>query len=387
MIRDFEINRSKELRVLHLISSSGFLGAENVVLELAKESAAAGYWVTIGVIENRRNLNLELAETAKAEGIRVVIFPCKSRFDLRTISGIRDFIHKEQPNLLHSHGYKANFYALCAIRKKIPWIVTNHNWLRTTFNLKLYAHLDRFLIRFATKIIVVSDEIAAEILGNGIPLKKLLVIDNGIDLQRFSNQTKNGSLRKSFGLNEGSKVIGTVASLREGKGHGYLLEAAKSIISSFPEVRFLIVGEGSERRRLEEKVSELGLLGKVIFTGGRKDVPEILSILDIFVLPSLNEGLPMALLEAMASRVPVVATRVGAVPKVVVHKETGLLVEPGNSEALSTAISELLTKREEATHLGLQGYFKVQNEFSAQTMSARYFDVYQQVLSNSDERS
>jgi len=387
MIGDFEINKSKEPRVLHLISSSGFLGAENVVLELAKESAAAGCLVNIGVFENKRNPHLELAEAAETLGLKVQIFPCRGRFDVHTIASIRNFIHEKKPNLIHSHGYKGNFYALSVTKGKMPWVVTNHLWKRTTLNLKLYAYLDSFLIKYANRIIAVSDEIASEMLKRGISPKKITVIDNGIDLQRFSGQRSKDSLRRSFGFNEMSKVVGTVASLTEEKGHFYLLEAAKDIVSSFPEVRFLIVGDGRERCRLEEKVAKLNLAGKVIFVGSRKDVPEILSILDIFVLPSLKEGLPMALLEAMASRVPVVATRVGAVPKVVVHKETGLLVEPGNSEALSTAISELLTKREEATHLGLQGYFKVQNEFSAQTMSARYFDVYQQVLSNSDERS
>ena len=384
MNRGFEINKSKEPRVFHLISSSGFLGAENVVLELAKESLAAGYWVTIGVFENRRNPNLELAEAAISMGLEVKIFLCRGRFDLRTISNISAFIDKEHPNLLHSHGYKADFYALCATRGKIPWVVTNHNWLRTTFNLKLYAHLDSFLIKYANKVVTVSDDIAIEMVKRGIPREKILVIDNGINQQRFSNQGSNETLKRSFGFNEKSIIIGTVASLREGKGHIYLLEAAKSIISSFPNARFLIVGDGGERRRLEEKAAQFDLSGKVIFAGSRKDVPEILSILDIFVLPSLKEGLPMALLEAMAARLPVIATRVGAIPKVVVNNETGLLVEPGNAEALCTAISELLSDRQKAICFGSQGYQKVENEFSAKTMATRYVEIYKKVLAQTN---
>jgi len=368
------------MKIIHLISSSGFLGAESVVLELTKETTIAGHQVTIGVLENKRNPHLELAEIANSLNLRVNIFPCRSRFDLSTIKNIRDFIHKEKPDIIHSHGYKSNFYALSAARNKMPWVVTNHLWKRTTFNLKLYAYLDRFLIKYSKQIVAVSDEIAAEMLKMGIPSHKIVVIDNGIDLRRFSKEKKNDQLKRSFGFNINSKVIGTVASLTEEKGHFYLLEAASAIVSSFPEARFLIVGDGRERRQLEEKVSELGLLGKVIFTGSRRDVPEILSILDIFVLPSLKEGLPMALLEAMAARLPVVATKVGAVPKVVVHKENGFLVEPGSSESLCTAISELLSDSTEAVRFGLQGYQKVENEFSSKAMAERYFDVYGKVL-------
>lgn len=384
MNRDFEINKSKEPRVFHLISSSGFLGAENVVLELAKESLAAGYWVTIGVFENRRNPNLELAQAATSMGLKVKIFPCRGRFDLRTISNIRAFIDKDYPNLLHSHGYKANFYALCATRGKMPWVVTNHNWLRTTFNLKLYAHLDSFLIKYANKVVTVSDDIAIEMVKRGVPKEKISVIDNGINLQRFSNQGSHETLKRSFGFNEKSRIIGTVASLREGKGHIYFLEAAKSITSSFPDARFLIVGDGRERDRLEKKTAELGLSEKVIFAGSRKDIPEILSILDIFVLPSLKEGMPMALLEAMAAKRPVIATNVGAVPKVVVDKETGLLVEPRNPKALSATISELLVNKQTAARLGSKGYQKVENEFSAKTMATRYLEIYKTVLAQTN---
>lgn len=372
--------RSHYPKILHLISGSGLLGAESVVLELAKETTQAGYWVAIGIFENSRNPHLELAEVAEKLGLRVHIFPCTGRFDFGTISGIRNFIQREKPDLLHTHGYKSDFYAFAATRNKLPWIVTNHLWKRTTFNLKLYASLDRFLIRCSKCIIAVSDEIAAEMVRMGLPSEKIAVIDNGIDLRRFSKTEKNEQLRKSFGFDTNSKMIGTVASLTEEKGHLYLLKAAKEILFIHPEARFLIVGDGVQRRQLEEKVSELGLLGKVIFTGSRRDIPEILSTLDMFVLPSLKEGLPMALLEAMAARLPVVATNVGAVPKVIAHKETGYLVQPRNTESLCAAVCELLSDTTKAVSIGLQGRRRVENQFSSKAMTERYFEVYTKAL-------
>jgi glycosyltransferase involved in cell wall biosynthesis len=367
-------------RVLHLISSSGFLGAENVVLELAKETTKAGFWVTIGILENRNNIHMELAERAKGEGLKVQIFPCRGRFDRGTISSIRSFINEEKPNLFHSHGYKSNFYSLFANRGKLPWIVTNHLWKRTTYALKVYAYIDSLLMRKADKVIAVSEEIADEMTKKGIPSTKILVIDNGIDLQKFENKTRNNDLRKSFGLNGNHKIIGTIASLTEEKGHRYLIEAAKHVIDKCPECRFLIVGDGGQRHFLEKTVAGLGLTEKVIFTGSRKDVPDILSMLDLFVLPSLKEGLPMALLEAMASKVPVIATSVGAIPKVIVNNKTGILVDPGNANVLSTAILALLHNGQTAYRLASTGFQKVKTEYSAQMMSSRYVNLYRNIL-------
>lgn len=371
--------RPKEPRVLHLISSSGFLGAENVVLELSKESIKAGYWVTIGIIENRNNLHMELSDRSVEEGIKVQIFPCRGRFDRRTISSIRSFVNSKQPNILHSHGYKSNFYALTANRGKIPWIVTNHLWKKTTFALKVYAYLDSLFIRHADRVVAVSDEIRSEMVNDGIPPQKITIIDNGVDMERFA-LNRNEEIRKSFGFNGNSKVIGTIASMTPEKGHTYLLEAMRQVIDKCPECRFMIVGDGSQRQFLEEKTSHLGLTGKVLFTGSRKDVPEILSMLDIFVLPSLKEGLPMALLEAMAAGVPVIATRVGAVPKVVIHGKTGLLVEKGDVNGLITAITQFLKDRKMSVRLSMKGYEKVKSEFSSNVMTLKYLDIYRKLL-------
>ena len=375
------MSEKNTFKILHLISSSGFLGAESVVLELAKENAAAGQCVTIGAFKNLSNPHLELVNAASTLGLKVEIFPCRRYFDPKTILLIRAFIFRNQINIIHSHGYKGNFYALMAARGKIPWVITCHNWTRTTFKLKVYALLDRLLIRFATKVVAVSEEIVSELHRWGVPAHKMSVIDNGIDLHKFSGQKRNYALKECFGIEEKSKVIGAVARLTKEKGHIYLIEAAKNIVSVLPGTTFLIVGDGNERDQLEKRVMNLGLKDKVIFAGQREDINDILSILDIFVLPSLTEGLPIALLEALASRLPVVATNVGAVPKVIIDRRTGLLVESRSAKSLSDAISELLVNPERAREFGYQGYRKVEREFSSKSMAERYFNLYREALS------
>jgi glycosyltransferase involved in cell wall biosynthesis len=226
------------MNILYLISSSGLLGAERVLLELTEQSRRAGLTVTIGIFENHKNPYSELAKVASTLGLNIQIFPCRWRFDPKTILLIRAFLYRERINIVHSNGYKGNFYALMATRGKIPWVVTNHNWTRTTFNLKVYALLDLLLIRFAKKVVTVSDVIAIKLRKCGVSSQKIIVIDNGIDLQRFSSQERNNLLKEYLGINKESKVIGTIARLTKEKGHIYLIEAAKNIVSVFPSTNF-----------------------------------------------------------------------------------------------------------------------------------------------------
>jgi len=367
-------------RVLHLISSSGFLGAENVVLELSKETAKQGYWVTIGILENRNNLHMELADRARSEGLQVQIFPCKGRYDYRTIASIQDFIDRERPDILHSHNYKSNFYAWRALSgRKISWIITNHG-KRLGVKLSIYNWLNILFMKKANKIVAVSQTLADEMIQYGISSSRMHIIDNGVNLERFTNLLEHNDLRKSFGLNGNHKIIGTIGSLTEEKGHIYIIEAARQVIDKHPECRFLIIGDGSQRHSLEEKVSHLRLTGEVLFTGSRKDVPEILSMLDAFVLPSLKEGLPMALLEAMASKVPVIATSVGAIPKVVEDGISGILIPPKNSDAIAEAINTMLSDGNSAKEMGLKGFEKVRDHYSSKQMAEKYLTVYQELL-------
>jgi glycosyltransferase involved in cell wall biosynthesis len=371
---------SENPRVLHLISSSGFLGAENVVLELSKETAKQGYWVTIGILENRNNLHMELAKKAREEGMKVQIFPCKGRFDTKTIKSIRNFIDREQPNILHSHGYKSNFYAWRALSgRKIPWIITNHG-KRIGIALSVYNRLNIVFMKKADKVVAVSQVLADEMKQQGISSTRMHIIDNGVNLERFANQRGDNDLRKSFGLDGNHKLFGTIGSLTEEKGHVYLIEAAQQVTQKYPECRFLIVGDGRQRQVLEERTADLGLSDKVIFTGSRKDVPEILAMLDAFVLPSLKEGLPMALLEAMASKVPVIATSVGAIPQVLENGINGLLIPPKNSDSIAEAINTMLSDGNSAKEMALRGFEKVRDHYSAKIMFEKYLTVYHDLM-------
>jgi glycosyltransferase involved in cell wall biosynthesis len=380
MTRDAVHSIIRVPRVLHLISSSAFLGAESVVLELAKAGIAADHGVIVVSIQNSSNPHRELADAAEAKGIRSYSIPCRGRFDRDLIYRLKEIIRSEHINLIHSHGYKSNFYAWSVARTALPWVVTNHLWKRTTFLLRMYAWLDGFIIRRADRIVAVSDAITAEMISMGIVGGKITVIDNGVDSERFGHRDSRSEIRNNFGFTSDMVVIGTVASLTAEKGHRYLLEAAYDLVSIFPDVRFLFVGEGNQRSFLEQKANELGLRDKIVFAGSRYDIPEILSSLDMFVLPSLNEGLPMALLEAMASAIPVIASKVGAIPRVLEDGKTGLLVDPADPKMLADAISSLLSEPDRRREFASQGFAKVKRDFSADAMATRYFDLYESIF-------
>jgi glycosyltransferase involved in cell wall biosynthesis len=373
--------RKDKWRILHLISSSGLLGAERVLLELAEHSRRAGLKVTIGVFENNQSPNLDLAKNAKGKDFDVQIFPCNGRLDKKTIRMIKDYMDKAGVQILHSHNYKSNFYAWRALSgNNIRWVVTNHG-RRFGPKLMLYNLLDGFVVRRADRVIAVSKQIARKLKLARIDSQKICLIENGVSLDRFQKKIASDSMRESLGIKKDVPVVGTVGALTEEKGHLYLLKAIPMVVQKFQEAIFLFVGDGSERPGLEKEASCLGIKDNVIFAGMRNDIPEILSILDVFVLPSLNEGLPMALLEAQAARIPVVATRVGAIPDVLEDRITGILIPPKKPQAIAEAIIMILSDRKTTLEMAGKGFERVRDNFSSEKMANKYLCLYRELLS------
>jgi len=361
-----------------------------MLIELARELQHSSFSPIIGVFKNVYSPHLEVAQEARRNNLPVETFRCNGRLDPRTILLIRRFLGKQKINIIHTHGYKANLYALAAcLGKKVRRVSTCHNWLGDDPKMKFYARLDQsFLNRFG-RVIAVSDSVKHDILNHGISPDNVLSIYNGIDIDKFDSREKSDSIRREFGIDKDCKVIGAVGRLSEEKGHIHLVNAAERVLQEYPRVVFLIVGDGPLRQHLETKASLLAERRRAkagqarspfVFAGVRKDMPEMYALMDIFVLPSLTEGLPMALLEAMAAKRPVVATSVGAVPKVIEDDRSGLLVPPGDVDALAEAMIRLLRDPQEAGRLAQHGYQRVRKDFSSQTMAQRYIEVYQDVL-------
>ncbi len=368
------------MRILHLISSSGLFGAERVAIELSKVLIRHGYHPIIGVLKNTHNPHTEVTDEAKENSIDHAVFPCRSQFDRKLISSLREFIKTNHVDLVHCHGYKSNFYGILASRNMVPAVTTNHNWLRPNWRLKVYCLIDSLLIRYFNRIIAVSDEVKEEMLAVGVPEEKIRVIYNGIDLDRFKDQCSSEKIRKELGLDGNDRIVGTIGSFTEAKGYDYLLKAAKEIIDARKAVKFLIVGDGPLNGHLRNTARGLGIQDNVIFTGYRKDIPELLSVMDMYVLSSVREGLPMVLLEAMAAGKPVIASKVGAVPKVIIDNESGVLITPGDAGEMKKAVLDLLSDDSRSKRLGLAGQKRLKENFSSDVMAGKYMSVYGELV-------
>jgi glycosyltransferase involved in cell wall biosynthesis len=209
----------------------------------------------------------------------------------------------------------------------------------------------------------------------GCPAARIVVIPNGVDVERFRPAAADASLRVALGLPQAVAVIGIVAALRPEKQHELFLHAAVLVHRQSPECRFLIVGDGPQRAKLEALAGDLGLAGVVHFLGTRDDVPQLLALMDVFVLTSKMEANPVSILEAMASGKPVVATRVGSVPETVLDGRTGYLVAPGSADEVAAKVLELLGDPVRAAAMGKAGREEVMAHWSIGQMIEGYQEM------------
>jgi len=365
-------------KVLHLVSSGGLFGAERVILNLASQQKDGDVIAWVGAINNMHNPHLEIIQEAQNDGLKTAVFDSRSQADLNTISSLKKFLKENRIDILHTHNYKSDITGFLATRlTHVKWVATMHGWISGDSKLRWYESLDRFVLKFASQVICVSQNNYDRLLNIGINRDSLSVIANGIDLEQFSSSSGDQGLKKSLGIDPNTTVITIVGRLGEEKGHKVLFKALSSVIGQYPDIKCLVVGDGPLMEKLKGQAADLGLSRHIIFTGNRKDVADIYKICDILVNASFTEGLPMTILEAMASKVTVIATRVGAVPQVIRNGENGILLEPGDAESLSQAITGLIKDAGRRKALAQTAYKDVCEHYSEQQMAEKYKNLYQ----------
>ena len=367
-------------KVLHLRTSGQLLGAERVILETAKYLPQLGYHPVIGIPVEEHLPLPEFATTADALGYEVIEFPIKSAFDISAIKAIKKYVDSNQIDIIHSHGYREDFYATFA-RGKAKLIATNHLWKRTNLRLKLYATLDARLLKRFDAIIAVSHLIRDDMEERGISAEKITIVPNGVEVSNSSQPFSREAVRAEINIPLDSLVVGTLSSLTTEKGLHFALRAIAALKTTQNNLHMLIVGDGPELENLQSLSKRLGLQNSITFTGRRSDINTLLSTMDIFVLPSIIEGLPMALLEAMAAEKAVIASSVGDIPTVI-SKECGILVESANVEQLATAILTLANDEPARKNLGKNAKKRIEDHFSSLAMARSTAAIYNDVLNN-----
>jgi glycosyltransferase involved in cell wall biosynthesis len=296
-----------------------------------------------------------------------------------------------RPDIVHTHKYKDSILGATVARcMGVPHVVRVVHGMAEPFrglrNLKMifYTMVDMLVTgRLIDKVVAVSSDIEKK-LTEIYRANRVVRIHNGIDLEAVQVTTQRGEKRSEWHIDERDALIGTVGRLVPVKGHAILLDALRILHESNTAVKLLIVGEGPLRGQLERQVCNLDLERSVIFAGHQAQSYDFINMMDVFVLPSLHEGIPMVLLEALALQRPVVATCVGGIPEVISQGETGLLAKPADAVSLAESIRQLIEDPSKALSIGKAGRTRVEEEFNAQIMAKRTMDMYETVLDNAN---
>lgn len=370
--------RAGPMRILHLVSSGGLYGAEQVILNLARADNTVSY---VGALYNAHSPHLEVIDEAKNRGVGTVVFHSRGRLDLGTVFQIRRFLRERRIDILHSHGYKSDIIGcLAVLLRRTRWVATNHVWHPMTGKLRLYEAADAFVLRHARRVIAVSSEIKDDLISTNVPSASVRVIANGIDIDRFVQPRSTDHVRAALGIDRQDVVVTIVGRLSPEKGHRTFLQAAEKVCATRKHVKCLIVGDGPIAGELRAEAARLSLEGRVIFAGFRRDMPEMYALSDVVVNASSIEGLPMTILEAMASGVAIIAARTGGIPDVITDGRTGLLVDAGDVDALRMRMESLVDRDDERRRLATAACDFVTINHSLKKMCDTYRQVYREVI-------
>ena len=259
---------------------------------------------------------------------------------VRNLAEVAAIMRAKRFDLIHSHGYRADMLAVVlAALFRLPLVSTCHGFISNDSRLRLYNWIDVALLRRFTRVVAVSSQMKEHLVAKGVREGRIDVIPNVVDVVPSGvRELYRDEIRSRLGIRKGEFVFGFVGRLSLEKGVDWLIRAMATVVRRHPLSRLLIVGEGPERSGLEREAIELGLERHVSFVGFQREISPWYSAMDAFALPSLTEGTPVALLEAMAHGLPVIASAVGGVPSVVSHDSEGLLVSPANADALAAAM-------------------------------------------------
>lgn len=358
------MEKTNILQVIHTLKIGG---AEKVVTDIAINLEPSRFNCYVSCLD-QGGVFKELIDT---KGIPVEIlniqrrsiknFPLFLMDVIRILVGLNKIVRKNNIDIIHSHLANANYLSIIiGLIRKIPVFPTIHSTSEFTIErkkidprywlAKLFNHI---AYRFCTKIIAVSEEVKESILKEiNINPRKIIVINNAVDIHKFSQEKNIDYLYDTLGIKDEELVVSSIGRLERVKGHIFLLSAIADILKICPNTKFLLVGPGSQQEKLQDFVVNNSLEQNVHFLGSRSDIPELLSLTDVFVMPSIAEGLSMAMLEAMASGRAIVSANTNGIRKLITHGVTGLLFPKGDIGQLRDEIINLLSDKNLRVKLG-----------------------------------
>lgn len=371
------------MRVVHLIKATRIGGAERHLLILLKALRERGVDVHLLVMVQPDNLMDELVIEATHSDIPIQRLVIHSNLNVVVINEIRTRLSRLKPDVLHTHLIHADTFGIPAGRlARVPIIITGRHNDDSFRSNPLISRANGTLWRAVSGGIAISEHVKRFTIDvEHAPPHKVHVVRYGIP-HRPADPSKIDDLRRDLraelGLADDAILLGMACRLTEQKGVSFALRAFAQLAANYPNVWFVIAGDGKLRDNLEVEARRLGLLKRVFFLGWRQDVPAIMGGLDVFLMPSLWEGFGLVALEAMAKRLPIIASQVSAIPEVIANGETGLLVPPRNVGRLAQAMRTLLNDRALRAHMGMLAEDRLEYHFSVERMADETIAVYEQ---------
>lgn len=368
------------MNILHINTERTWRGGEQQTLYLAEGLMRRGHGSVIACQPGK-----ELALRAADRAVEVRPVKMRAEWDLAAVWKLRSIIKSRSIDIVHMHTSHAHTLGVAAARlsRRALTVVAR----RVDFSIYRHAlSLSGVKYRYGVdRYVAISRAIRDVLVKDGISGKRIEVVHSGIDLGRFAG-VSGKHLREELGLEPGAPVVGCVAHFAWHKALEYLVDAAPLIAEDIPGSRVVIVGEGSLEEEIKDRAAESGADRHITFTGFRKDVPELLDMFDVFVMPSVMEGLCTSILDALAMRKPVVASQVGGIPEIIEDGVTGLLIPPRDPAALAAAVARVLGDPELARKLAERGRKKVEDAFSTDAMVEGNIGVYERLLAEHGRR-
>ena len=371
------MSHNNRIGVLLVIGQLSRGGAERQVVELSKGLDKSKYRCIVCSLSRV----VPLAEELRREGIEVIVLPKRLPLDVTRIPRLANLIRREKIDIVHCYLISGNtwgrlatlFVPVSAVVASVRNALPKRPWVH------LWAHR---VLAYFTDAFVVNASMTKQIVMERyhVPADRISVIHNGIDLARFDVTVNVTQKRQDLGLDPDRLVVGVVGRFHAQKDHRTFLQAARLVLEDRLDVQFLCVGEGGLLNATKKLAVDLGIRSRVFFPGERRDIPEVMYVMDLLVLSSRWEGLPNVVMEAMAASRPVVATEVGGCPELVEGGKTGLLVPPRDPDALASAILEILRNSELSERMGRKGRQRIEERFDRQLMIERTQDLYERLL-------
>lgn len=380
------MERKQAIRVAAVIEATTVTGPAKNLLSFFTTAGDRLEPLLVTFVRGRQPPSNPFLDAVRECGFRAVAIPEGFRFDPRVMPQLRKEILAFQPDILQTHNVKSSFFVRATgMHWRFPWLAFHHGYTSTHWRTELYNHLDRWSMPAARGVVTVCGPFVDQLVERGISPSRIRVQHNAVRPPAARDEAAIARLREQHAISAEDQVVLTVGRLSKEKAQADLIRAVAQVTAQQPSVRLVVVGEGPERDALERLAAELGLRAPV-FAGQQSQVQPYYGLASVFVLPSLTEGSPNVVLEAMAAGVPIVATAVGGVPELVDTEMHALLAPPGQPGLLAEAIQRMLgdgALRERVVAASRQ---RIVAEFTPEAHCQRMLALYREVLAGNDAR-